>query len=131
MVTIIAAQWHLVASAPPARKKSRVRSAPIDKLRVDAWGEKLLHMILGATMTQVALCRLFIRENIADRQRLLTFLEEQTSSDEASLPLIRFSRRSRLRRSQIFQSPPHDRSCVRFGKCLIAPRIAARRPVPR
>src|SRR5436190_19100739 len=83
-----------MAFSSPARKKTRVRSAPIGKLSVDAWAEKLLHMILGATMTQVALCRFLIREDIMDRQRLLTFLEERgvqwskTSSDEALLPLI-------------------------------------------
>jgi hypothetical protein len=83
-----------MTSSSPARKKSRVRSASVGKVPVDAWAEKLLHMILGATMTQVALCRFLIREDITDRQRLLTFLEERgvqwskTSSDEALLPLI-------------------------------------------
>src|SRR5438105_15737110 len=64
------------------------------KLRIDAWVEKLMHMILGATMTQVALCRFLTRESIIDRRRLLTFLEDRgiqwskTSSDEALLPLV-------------------------------------------
>jgi hypothetical protein len=64
------------------------------KLRLDAWAEKLMHMLLGATMTQVALCRFLIGENVIDRQRLLAFLEKRgvqwskTSSDEALLPLV-------------------------------------------
>jgi hypothetical protein len=82
---------------PAFRQKTRVRSR-IDKSRdhprIDAWIEKLMHLVLGTTMTQVALCRFLIRESIIDRRRLLTFLEDRgvewtkTSSDEALLPLV-------------------------------------------
>src|SRR2546423_14250566 len=82
---------------PAVRQKTRV-PPKLDQShhdhRVDAWAEKLMHMVLGATMTQVALCRFLIRESIIDRRRLLTFLEDRgiqwtkTSSDEALLPLV-------------------------------------------
>src|ERR1700730_6357362 len=82
---------------PAFRHKTRVRSK-LDQSRhnqrVDAWAEKLMHMVLGATMTQVALCRFLIRESIIDRSRLLAFLEKRgvhwskNSSDEALLPLV-------------------------------------------
>src|ERR1700730_14910800 len=73
-------------------RSGRDQSGP--KLRLDAWAEKLMHMVLGATMTQVALCRFLIAEGVIDRQRLLAFLEKRgvqwskTSSDEALLPLV-------------------------------------------
>src|SRR5438105_15938895 len=82
---------------PAFRQKTRLRSK-LDQSghnqHVDAWAEKLMHMVLGATMTQVALCRFLIRESVIDRRRLLVFLEERgiqwgkTSSDEALLPLV-------------------------------------------
>jgi len=79
------------------RRKTSMRSGRDQlgpKLRLDAWAEKLMHMVLGATMTQVALCRFLIGEGVIDRQRLLAFLEKRgvqwskTSSDEALLPLV-------------------------------------------
>ena len=79
------------------RRKTSMRSGRDQlghKLRLDAWAEKLMHMVLGATMTQVALCRFLIGESVIDRQRLLAFLEKRgvqwskTSSDEALLPLV-------------------------------------------
>jgi hypothetical protein len=64
------------------------------KLRDNFWAEKLLHMILGATMTQVALSRFLIREGIIDGQRLIDLLDQRgvqwskTASDDALLPLV-------------------------------------------
>src|SRR6266542_4231297 len=78
----------------PATSLTRDRKNSIHQLRVDAWVEKLMHMVLGATMTQVALCRFLIRESVIDRRRVLAFLEDRgvqwskTSSDEALLPLV-------------------------------------------
>ena len=136
-----------MTSSSPARKKSRVRSASVGKVPVDDWAEKLLHMILGATMTQVALCRFLIREDITDRQRLLTFLEERgvqwskTSSDEALLPLITIltrvkaaeepdfpvaSARSKLRRVwQMSRRATHRRPKAR--RKMTRPRASAAR----
>lgn len=56
--------------------------------------ENLMHIALGATMTQVALCRFLFREKVIDRDRLMVFLEDRgqrwgkTASDEALLPLV-------------------------------------------
>jgi hypothetical protein len=56
--------------------------------------ENLMQMALGATMTQVALCRFLLREKVIDRDRLLAFLEERgqrwgkSASDEALVPLV-------------------------------------------
>src|ERR1700694_5606128 len=78
----------------PATSPTRDRENSIHQVRVDSWAEKLMHMVLGATMTQVALCRFLIRESVIDRRRLLAFLEDRgvqwskTSSDEALLPLV-------------------------------------------
>src|SRR5437588_9036243 len=87
------------------------------KLRIDAWAEKLMHMILGATMTQVALCRFLIRESVIDRQRLLIFLEKRgvqwskTSSDEALLPLVTVLTRVKpLEEPDFPVSPPRSKA---------------------
>jgi hypothetical protein len=69
------------------------RGGPLHRKLRDLWAEKVLHMLLGATITQVALSRFFIRERIIDGQRLIAFLEERgvqwskTASDDALLPL--------------------------------------------
>ena len=90
------------SSTRDRKPKVNVRSARTQKVNVDAWAEKLMHMILGATMTQVAICRFLIRETRIDRQRLLMFFEEcgmkwsKTSSDEALLPLITILTRVKL-----------------------------------
>lgn len=56
--------------------------------------ESLLQIAMGATMTQVAICRFLIREKVIDRDRLLSFLADRgqrwgkTASGEAMLPLV-------------------------------------------
>ena len=78
----------------PFRSRKTARPSERDNLRVDLWAAKLMHMVLGATMTQVALCRFLIEESVIDRRRLIAFLEKRgiqwskTGSDEALLPLV-------------------------------------------
>jgi hypothetical protein len=61
-------------------------------MKVD--NKTLLDLVMGATMTQTALCRFLIEEKVIDRGRLVAFLEARgkswgkTASDEALLPLV-------------------------------------------
>jgi hypothetical protein len=106
---------------PAFRQKTRPRSK-LDQSghnqHVDAWAEKLMHMVLGATMAQVALCRFLIRESVIDRRRLLIFLEDRgvqwskTSSDEALLPLVTILSRVKPVEEPDFPAP-RQRSKVR------------------
>ena len=89
--------FSMPAAASVRRKKPGVQSRcepPHRKLHDNIWAEKLLHMVLGATMIQVALSRFLIRESIIDGQRLIAFLDERgaqwskIASDDALLPLV-------------------------------------------
>ena len=83
-------------------RKTGLRKQRTQRLRVDAWAEKLMHIILGTTMTQVAICRYLVQEGIIEQQGLLAFLEQRgiqwskTSSDEALLPLVTILSRVKL-----------------------------------
>ena len=56
--------------------------------------DDLLRMLMGATMTQVALFRFLLEEKIIDRDRLVAFLQKQgekwgaTATVEDLLPLV-------------------------------------------
>jgi hypothetical protein len=56
--------------------------------------DQILDLLMGAIMTQVALCRFLIRENTVQKRELLAYLDERgqtwgkTASVVALLPLV-------------------------------------------
>jgi hypothetical protein len=112
-------------TASVRRRKASIQSSRdrLDrKLHGDAWAEKLMHMILGATMTQVALSRFLIREGIIDGGRLVVFLEERgvhwskIASDEALLPLVTLVTRVRGPEEPDFPVPRQPANVQRVRK---------------
>jgi hypothetical protein len=91
-----------------------------------------MHMVLGATMTQVALCRFLIEESVIDRERLIDFLEQhgvrwsKTSSDEALLPLVTVLTRVKAAEEPDFPLP-HPQAKVRPVRVPGRARRAERR----